>query len=150
MRAGSSSASASADERRAATLLLLGGASPFALARLVDVTASPLLCPFRTVTGLPCPLCGATRAVAYLSAGDGAFLDYGAVWAVVLALAALTGGLALVLAGFGLRPLEAGRRAVAARGRWAGWGLVVAVALVAWGWALAHRDTITEGPTLWT
>lgn len=30
----------------------------------------PVLCPFRTITGLPCPTCGATRAFAALFSGD--------------------------------------------------------------------------------
>ena len=132
------------EARRAAGLLALG-AAPFVLARVGDVTAAPLVCPFRAATGLPCPLCGATRAVAYASAGDPSFLQYGAVWAVVLALVALTGAVALVAVLLGRRPLGAIRRAVAARGRWTGWALVAAVAAVAWAWALAHQDTITAG-----
>ena len=30
----------------------------------------PILCPFRLITGLPCPLCGTTRAFGYLSQGE--------------------------------------------------------------------------------
>ena len=134
---------ADAREARWATALLAGGAAPFVLARAADVAAAPLLCPFRAATGLPCPLCGATRAVASASAGDPAFLQFGAVWVVVLALAAVTGAVALVAVLLGRRPLGAVRRAVAARGPWTGWALVAAVAAVAWAWALAHEATIT-------
>lgn len=33
-------------------------------------TGGPVLCPFRLLTGYPCPLCGITRSVAALGAGD--------------------------------------------------------------------------------
>lgn len=33
-------------------------------------TDGPVLCPFRLLTGYPCPLCGITRSVAALGAGD--------------------------------------------------------------------------------
>ena len=130
------------EAKQAAALLALGTA-PFFVARAADVTAAPLTCPFRAVTGLPCPLCGATRAVAYASAGDPGFLQYGAVWAVALALTALAGALALVASLLGRRPLARASGASGARGRWTGWALVAAVAAVAWAWALAHEATIT-------
>ena len=79
-----------------------------------------MLCPFREVTGLPCPLCGGTRAFALAAQGDPDFLDYGAVWVFVAAAAAV---------------------ALIARLRipWQAWP---AAAAVAWAWALAHQDTI--------
>ncbi len=60
------------------------GAIPYApiyggIAALAVVTAAlvvslppgllPALCPFRRITGFPCPTCGATRALAALAAG---------------------------------------------------------------------------------
>ena len=37
---------------------------------LVDVSDGPTLCPFKALTGLDCPLCGATRAAHHLLRGD--------------------------------------------------------------------------------
>jgi len=34
------------------------------------VEHGPILCPFRLLTGHPCPLCGSTRALAALCSGD--------------------------------------------------------------------------------
>ena len=86
------------------------------------VLDGPVLCPFRAATGLPCPLCGATRAFVLAGHGDGRWLDYGAVWvvaAVALAVVALVG-----------RPRL---RAVPA---------AAGVAALAWAWALAHAPSI--------
>src|SRR3954470_12689011 len=41
------------------------------------------LCPFRTLTGLPCPLCGGTRAFVYFFNGDARFLQYNWAWLVL-------------------------------------------------------------------
>jgi hypothetical protein len=34
------------------------------------IANGPILCPFRLISGHPCPLCGSTRAVSALCAGD--------------------------------------------------------------------------------
>jgi hypothetical protein len=127
--------------RRGATLLA-AGAAPFAVGRIAfDPPAAGddgglFVCPFRALTGLPCPLCGSTRAVVLAGRGDSAFLDYNAVAVVVLAAVAMFGAAAVVVA------LRGGRlRAPVPRG-WRLVALVVAVAGLAWAWALAHRDTI--------
>lgn len=125
--------------RRGATLLA-AGAVPFAAGGLLfDAPRAGeglVLCPFRAVTELPCPLCGSTRAVALAARGDGAFLDFNAVAVAVLAGVALYGAAILALA------LRGGRApAFPLRGRSLAAG-VVAVAALAWAWALAHRDTI--------
>jgi hypothetical protein len=100
------------------------GTVPLAAGAIIPVDAvmdGRVLCPFRTVTGLPCPLCGATRAFVLFGHGDGRFVDYGAVW-VLAAFALIVVG----IAGW-RRP----------RGSTAGaFGL-------AWVWALAHTAAIT-------
>jgi hypothetical protein len=103
---------------------LATGTAPFAIGALLPVHAvleGDALCPFRALTGAPCPLCGATRAFVLAMHGDGRWLDYGAVWVVAAA--------ALVAIGL------LGRR-VAGRA-------VLATVAVGWVWALAHAATIT-------
>jgi Protein of unknown function (DUF2752) len=88
-------------------------------------TGAELLCPLRTLTGIPCPLCGMTRAATSLAAGDlGASLASNP-FLLVLALAtavmtALMAGRALGLAA-PARPLPGRAR------RW----VAVAVGLLA-------------------
>ena len=109
--------------------LLTVGAVPLAAGVLVPVGPvldGPAACPFRALTGLPCPLCGATRAFVLFGHADGRWASYGAVW-VLAALAAV----ALGLTGRRPRTLPA----------------VVATVLVAWAWALAHTATITSTDT---
>jgi glutathione S-transferase len=102
---------------------------PLAAGAIVPVDAvidGPDVCPFRAATGLPCPLCGATRAFVLAGHADGRWLEYGAVW-VVAAVAAIA-------------------IAVAGRPRLPGAPTAAATALAAWAWALAHAGTIAGGP----
>ena len=119
-------------DRRTGALLLGLGCLPFAvgaLARRDGDTGLLPECPFRAATGLPCPLCGATRAFALAVRGDGSWTAYNAPWVVLAALAVVAG--ALALAGVRL-PRARAPVTVAAL-------LVVAVA---WAYALAQRGTI--------
>jgi Protein of unknown function (DUF2752) len=104
--------------------LIAAGCLPFAAAALIERGGVELPCPFRELTGLPCPFCGATRAFALAAHGDLAFADYNAVWVLV--------AVAVAAAGLGrAKPPPA-------------W-IYAAVIVVAWGYALAQRGTITTG-----
>src|SRR4051794_39592474 len=116
------------DARRAGFTLLALGCAPFVAGAIVPADGDTgLICPFRELTGLPCPLCGATRAFALAVRGNAAFVDYNAVWVVVAALLVLAGALMLLT-----------RR----RPRVPAPAAVVLGAGVAWGYALAHRGAI--------
>ncbi|HEU4658086.1 MAG TPA: DUF2752 domain-containing protein [Capillimicrobium sp.] len=127
---------------RASVALVAGGAAPFAVGMLLStsdgqVSGPSVPCPWRDALGIPCPLCGATRAVTLLVHGDGAWTSYNA--GVVLTL------LALVLAGV----VGLAWPAVARRGlRLPPYGAIFAalgVAIVgSWLWAMAHAETILD------
>lgn len=56
-----------------------------AVTALRPADAGPTFCPWRSMTGLDCPLCGATRAAASLGHGDViAALDHNAFFVLVL------------------------------------------------------------------
>lgn len=88
-------------------------------------------CPFKSVTGLPCPTCGLTRAALALSRFEfvEAFVGYplqSALWTVFLVGGAVAGGLALLgrpLPAFGEPP------------RWAKIAALVVV-LINWTYAI--------------
>jgi hypothetical protein len=99
-------------------------------------------CPFRTLTGLPCPMCGATRSVVLFANGDGRFLDYNPWWVAVL-IAALVGGLAVAALGR-LRRRPPPPAALAAAWRRASVPALVATLAVGWAVALLHADAIVR------
>jgi hypothetical protein len=101
------------------------GAAPLAAGILIPlhvVDDGTTLCPFREATGLPCPLCGATRAFVYAGHLDARAFEQNVVWVAV--------AIGLVVAG--LTTLPRLRLAPVA----------VALGAVAWAWALAHQATI--------
>ncbi len=84
-----------------AELLAAGGVVAFGAAALVfspeHIEDGPVICPFRRLTGLPCPGCGLTRSWVYLAHGwwRESFLAHPFGWVAVVAV--------LVLAGFVVR-----------------------------------------------
>ncbi len=120
------------EDRRLGALLVAAGCGPFAAGALAGGDGGGWLppCPFRAATGLPCPLCGSTRAFALAVRGDGSWVGYNAPWVVVAALAVAVG--ALALAGLALPRARAAYVAAAA---------VLGVA-VAWAYALVQRGQI--------
>jgi hypothetical protein len=130
-----------ADRRLGAGLVAAGGV-PLALGAVIPPSAvldGPDVCPFRAVTGIPCPLCGATRAFVLAGHGDGAFASYGAFWLVVAAVCVVLG--LAVLA----RTVDAEDVRAAVRGRRRVVPLLTALLAAGWAYALAHRETIASG-----
>jgi hypothetical protein len=109
--------------------VVAAGLAPFAAGAALGPSGSGLPCPFREATGLPCPLCGASRSFALVIRGDADFLSSGAVWVLVAAVAVVAG---------------ISRVRWPLRGAAATAGSLAAVFAVAWAWALAHADTITD------
>ena len=91
-------------------LALLGLAcvpAAFAWPAVHRATGAELLCPLRTLTGVPCPLCGMTRAATSLAAGDlHASLAFNPF---LLPLAVATAVMAVVMAGRALGLLAPAR-----------------------------------------
>jgi Protein of unknown function (DUF2752) len=117
---------AAGDGLRGVAIRTGGMAVAAVVAALVHRAHDPgILCPFRTLTGVPCPLCGGTTVFMELGAAH----PVGAVVANPFALAGAI-GLAMAPLGLGLR-----WRAVSPRTR--AWLLGVVVAL-SWLWQLAR------------
>lgn len=84
-------------EYRSSGLALIGvGLLPFALGGVyaaIDGEGSiPGHCPFLMATGLPCPLCGATRAFGLVASGNPEFLQFNFFWVLAAAILVLVGG----------------------------------------------------------
>lgn len=122
--------------RREGALLLALGCAPFAIGAVIPRDGVGLIptCPFRAITGLPCPLCGGTRAFAWAARGDAGFLSYNGFW-VFVALALIAAGLFVLVTRTQLvdRLMRTPVRTFALIGVLGGAG---------WAWALAERATI--------
>lgn len=107
--------------------------------------AGSALCPFRALTGVPCPLCGATRAFVYFFNGDGRFVDYNWAWLVLWAALLAWGVAALLRLRAGrpppLGPLRGGATAVRAHPLLLVGALLLAL-LPFWALAFANSGTI--------
>ncbi|MCW2994763.1 MAG: hypothetical protein JWQ18_2258 [Conexibacter sp.] len=124
---------------RSAGVVALAAATPFVVGRLAGGAllsgGGHVWCPFRAATGVPCPLCGATRSVVLASRGDVAFLQYNPVWVGALAVVALV-GFGVALAGRRGREVRFSPRTSRA--------VVAFVFVVGWVCALAHHHAITS------
>lgn len=110
-------------------------AGVLAAAGATDGTGGPP-CPFRTLTGWPCPLCGATRAtVAAVSGEWGWMMQLNFFWPLVLVLAFVT-ALSVIL---GAAPLPDRIRAWMGRHHLF---VILALLAVGWGVALVNRAAI--------
>lgn len=88
----------SLDDQGLARLLTYGGGAAVVAAFLLPVHAvedGPAMCPFRVVTGLPCPACGLTRSWVTAAHGDLAaslsFHWFGAALLIAVAAYAVVG-----------------------------------------------------------
>jgi len=132
--------------RQQLALFAAAASAPIAAGALLPLSLTDpggaIVCPFRATTGIPCPLCGATRAFVAFGHGDGSWIRFNGYW-VLLSLAVIAVALALLV----VRSL-AGKRQP-------GWavgdgpvrpalmlGLLAAVALPGWIWALLNKTTI--------
>ena len=124
-----------ADPRRRPAALIAVGCLPFAAGGAARPTArASCRCPFRSMTGLPCPLCGATRAFTHVARGDSAFLSYNAFW-VLVAVAMIVAGVVVLLT---RRPFMD----ELTRTPRAGGADVAVLGGAGWAYALAERATI--------
>ncbi len=102
----------------------IAGGAAIAVVGLVDPSRHTLgpPCPLKALTGLDCPMCGATRATHQLLRGDlFAALDFNALYVALLPV------VAAVVAFWLLR----GRRPAWLERRWVTWALVAVAALFA-------------------
>jgi len=102
-------------------------------------TGAQMLCPLRTLTGIPCPLCGMTRAATSLAAGDlGASLAYNPF---LLVLAVATAVMAVLMAGRALGLLRPARE-LSGRARRLSSVAIVVLAAASWLVQLDHYGWI--------
>jgi hypothetical protein len=118
--------------------LMVAGCAPFAVGAMVSRDGAAFMppCPFRTVTGLPCPLCGGTRAFAWAARGDAGFLHYNAFWVLV----------AVVLIFAGAIVMATGRGIVDALTRTPRRATLTMTILLGLGWIYAFAERATIAP----
>ena len=116
------SATAGLGDTRTGLLLIFAGLLPFTVGVAYSAFDGAGLfttaCPFLSVTGIPCPFCGSTRAFAFVTSGDLAFLDYNAFW-VFAAAGLIALGLTVMFTRFSLEGiLVTARQPRRLPGRW--------------------------------
>ncbi|MGV9711706.1 DUF2752 domain-containing protein [Gordonia sp. NPDC003424] len=128
-----------------AATVAAGGVAALAAAALWSPAGSgsgPDLCPFRRMTGLPCPACGLTRSWVALAHGDlSAAFGYNLFGPLFMLVAVIATGAAIVALVTGkpvlgrLRTGLTGRIAIGVLIVWFGYGLV-RLLFAAAGWGL--------------
>lgn len=103
-----------------------------------------ITCPFRAITGLPCPFCGGTRAFEHAAKLDPSFMDYGAIWVFVAIAAAMIAAGLLITRAVNRPAYDLARSWMRSLPWQVTAGSAVALVLVAWAYALAHRGTIVS------
>gem|GEM_PF-2930418 len=118
--------------------LLLAGCVPFAVGGAISVVGGegtlPALCPFRLATGVPCPLCGGTRAFVFAASGDSRFLSYNAFWVFVAVAMIVMGVIMMITRRSFSRFWRPSSRAPLY--------LVVTLLSGGWIWSLTHQASI--------
>lgn len=106
-----------AERSGARILAVLGGLGVVAasIARPATIDDGPVLCPFRRLTGLPCPLCGLTRSCVDLTHGDWEWALRANPFGFVVVAAAITLVLAVIRAALKDKPAPSLSRALASR-----------------------------------
>lgn len=115
-------------------LIVLG----IAAAALPGIEQGPVACPFRAVTGLPCPTCGLTRATHWLMRGDVARAfavnPFDTAFLLVVVPAFIGMWVANRTGGFAVRmSMSRSERRVA-------WTAIAAVAAANWAYVLATQS----------
>ena len=103
-----------------------------------------LPCPFLEITGVPCPLCGGTRALVHAGQLQSSFLDYNAIWVFVALILAIGGIAALVLRRASRERFDVVRGTLVQTSNQTRLGAVLVVIAIAWGWAIAHSSAIAN------